>query len=346
MKVSATLKGRPDAWGRLTVTIRINDGFTRRFQATPYKVHPKDFKNGHVLASHPDYRNLNVKILELLMQVEKKGFDIKEEKLTFDRYADFLIRKWKDQKHPDTLRHYKSSLKKFSDFKPGIALAEVDHEVLQEFRTYIAEFNKPNTVWTTFRFMRLVIYKALKEGKIPQNPFNLFEMPKYKDPPRLFLTDEQIESIEELDHPDLNFAKTWFLIGVHSGLRFADMRKFDRKRNIKNNRLIVYTSKTGEPVGMPLNKDLKRLLESVDYKPLGYTNEHYNRLLKQIASLADIDENLTAHVSRHTAAVRWANAGISQEVVSKLLGHNSLKTTGIYFRITSQRVDDELKKLG
>ena len=87
------------------------------------------------------------------------------------------------------------------------------------------------------------------------------------------------------------------------------------------------------------------LFESIDYKPFPCTNVHYNRLLKGVAAHAKIEENVSSHTSRHTAAVTWANAGISQEVVAKLMGHTSLRTTSIYFKITVFRIDEEMKKL-
>jgi site-specific recombinase XerD len=39
-----------------------------------------------------------------------------------------------------------------------------------------------------------------------------------------------------------------------------------------------------------------------------------------------------------------ANKGVSQEVAAKYLGHKDLRSTGIYYRITNQRLDEELKK--
>jgi integrase/recombinase XerC len=135
------------------------------------------------------------------------------------------------------------------------------------------------------------------------------------------------------------------LIGCYTGLRFGDMRLFDAKKNIKNNRLVIYTSKTGEVVGMPLNKDLKLLFKAIDYRPLNLTNEYYNRMLKEIQGLAGIEDKLTAHISRHTFAVMCANKGISQEVTSKLLGHQSLRTTAVYYKITNERIDKELSKI-
>jgi site-specific recombinase XerD len=56
--------------------------------------------------------------------------------------------------------------------------------------------------------------------------------------------------------------------------------------------------------------------------------------------------SISAHESRHTFAILLANAGISQEVDAKLLGHTSMRSTAIYYKITGSRIDEEIKKLG
>jgi site-specific recombinase XerD len=58
-----------------------------------------------------------------------------------------------------------------------------------------------------------------------------------------------------------------------------------------------------------------------------------NRFLKEIATAAKIDKNVTFHVSRHTFATNSITLGIPIEVVSKLLGHTSLKNTMIYAKV-------------
>jgi site-specific recombinase XerD len=76
-----------------------------------------------------------------------------------------------------------------------------------------------------------------------------------------------------------------------------------------------------------------------------YTGEQYNRLLKLVAMGSGIDKVISSHTGRHTAAMTFANAGISQEVTSKILGHSDLRSTKTYYKITNTRIDLELKKL-
>jgi integrase/recombinase XerD len=175
-------------------------------------------------------------------------------------------------------------------------------------------------------------------------------MPKYTDPNKTYLLPDEIKAIDKFclqkNCPaELLFVGTWFLIGCHTGLRLSDQRAFDKKKNIHAGRLVVKTSKTGELVGLPISDKVRKYFERIGYKHMHYTGEQYNRLLKLVAMGSGIDKNVTTHTGRYSFAMILANKGISQEVTSNLLGHRSLRTTSIYYKISNTRIDQELKKL-
>jgi len=71
-----------------------------------------------------------------------------------------------------------------------------------------------------------------------------------------------------------------------------------------------------------------------------------NAYLKELATICGIKKNLSMHVARHSFAtsVTLSN-GIPIETVSKMLGHNSLRTTQVYARIVDKKISDDMKKL-
>lgn len=194
----------------------------------------------------------------------------------------------------------------------------------------------------------MFIKKAHNEKLIDEYPFAIFKMPRYKDPEKTFLTKEQVESIDKFIQGKIpneyKIAGAWFVISCYTGLRFGDQQAFNKK-NIRNGRLIIYTSKTGQPVSIPMNDKLKTLFELVNYQPIPYSNVHYNRIMKAIAAECEIESNVSVHTARHTFGTLCASQGISQEVTAKLMGHSSIKTTAIYYQLTSDRLDSEFEKI-
>jgi site-specific recombinase XerD len=73
------------------------------------------------------------------------------------------------------------------------------------------------------------------------------------------------------------------------------------------------------------------------------SNQKTNAFLKEIAIPCKIGKNLTFHLARHTFAttVTLAN-GIPIESVSKMLGHQSLKTTQIYAKVIDKKLREEM----
>lgn len=344
MKASLILKGKPDFFNRQPVCIRWSDKQKRKFKRTDLLLTKEQFERFHRASPQKHEADLYRRFLSCMdRQPEKEQKD-------FFQYCSECIHSWDKERSPETIRQQLSEVTKLKKFKASFNLSDVTPDFLQKYKNYCRGLgNTNNTLWKTFKFIRLIILKAKKERLIQENPFDIFEIPKYKDPEKHYLVKPQIKAIEKVIEAgyaeEINFAARWFLIGCYTGLRFSDMQKFDRKRHIINNRLVVTTQKTREVVGMPLLPNVKKWLEGNDYKPLSYSNQHYNRLLKVIGALAEIDIPITAHLSRHSAAVLMADAGISQEVTARLLGHVSLRTTSIYYRITNKRIDAEVKKL-
>lgn len=108
---------------------------------------------------------------------------------------------------------------------------------------------------------------------------------------------------------------------------------------------MLYTQKTREVISLPLDLELKRLFERVNYKPITVTNTHANRVLKIVAELAGIKEHVSFHISRHTFGTLAMDSDIRIEVVGKMLGHTNLKTTAIYAKLTNKVIDAEIKKM-
>lgn len=352
MKVTATLKGRTDSQGRKTVYIRVSEQQKRTFYATKLKIHPNDFKKGKVKASHPQHALLNQQIKVLILNKEMEP--LRSERVSdmpFKDYALDLFNRLDKEREPGTIRYYNGQLDKFLRFAPGITLNSITDKTLENYKQYCySEGNGVNGVWSSLKFLKLVLRRAVQERKLKENPFSHFKMPAYQEPKKEYLTTEQIDRInnfrmDEFTPDDLRFAATWFLIGCYTGLRYSDMHRFNKEVHIIKGRLVIYTQKTSEPVSLPLNQKVKEWLTAIEWKALTMSNEHYNRLLKLVAAGAKVKVKLTGHTSRHTFAMLCADLGISIEATAKMLGHRSTDVTSVYYKLSGKRIDQEYNKL-
>lgn len=343
MKVSATLKGSLDSIGRRKVYIRIADRYTRKFFATNIWIDPKQWSKGKVI-NHADSKNLNQRIKDLILSTEVSP--VQKTDLYFYKYALDCLNRWEHTKKQSTLNQLRSKIKKFRDFSDS-KLSHVTSALLTKYVNHCYSLgNQENTVWTSLKAVRVIINQALKDRAIIENPFLSFTMPRYRDPQKVYLSKPQVEKIEKFAFKETPYriAAAWFVIACYTGLRFSDQVNFN-KGKIRDGRLIIYTSKTGQVVSIPVNEKLKKLFRLVGYKPLPYTNEHYNRLLKAIAAVCKIKLKLSTHTARHSFGTLCASAGISQEVTAKLLGHSSIRVTAIYYQLTGTKIDSEFEKL-
>ena len=68
------------------------------------------------------------------------------------------------------------------------------------------------------------------------------------------------------------------------------------------------------------------------------------KIIKKIANRAQIRQNVTPHILRHTFATLALQKGISLAAVQKILGHDRLATTAIYLNFTDAHVIEEFEK--
>ena len=84
-----------------------------------------------------------------------------------------------------------------------------------------------------------------------------------------------------------------------------------------------------------------------DYVFEGVSNTKFNLYLKEIADVVGIEFNLTHHIARKTfASTVLLYNDVPMEIVSKLLGHSSMKVTqDSYGKIVEKKISLEMETL-
>ncbi len=145
----------------------------------------------------------------------------------------------------------------------------------------------------------------------------------YESPQRLFLTEEEIDKLEQfaLESDFFTNEANWFLFSCYCGLRFGDLVEFDKSCIIEG-RIILRTAKAKTDVSIKIHSKLKAVIDRLG--PNLTTNQDYNRKLKMIAVSCGIKKPLTSHLARHSFSILCLNKGISMESVRKILGHTTI----------------------
>lgn len=161
------------------------------------------------------------------------------------------------------------------------------------------------------------------------------------------LRAEEADKLAQACETSLEKLVIWILLDT--GLRVGEMCSLT-PQNILWQQKTIRVSGKGGPYGkqskkriVPMSKRVQTLLEhyfAINNKwPIGV--RQVQKLVKHIANKAQLSQNITPHVLRHTFATLALQKGISLAAVQKILGHDRLTTTAIYLNFTDTHVVEE-----
>lgn len=284
----------------------------------------------------------------------------------FKKHIDEITLKAEIQKV--SLNKYRQSLTSLQDFilnqyqLTEIALAEINYSFINAYDIYLRserELHK-NTINKYHTRLRTILFKAFNEGLITKQPYSGFKLVNQKTE-RGYLTNQEISSILKVDlsaNKSLDRVRDIFIFSVYTGIRFKDAQSLtiDNLFKEKKDHIIRFTQiKTSSSICVPLVKQAIDIIDKYksipERKVLGMllpkiSNQKINAYLKVIGDMAGVEKNITHHIARHTFATTIClNNNMPMEDLSKLLGHQSVKTTAIYGRITENRLKNSINKL-
>ena len=210
---------------------------------------------------------------------------------------------------------------------------------------------KSKSIYTYHKVLKIYVREAKLLGFIKNNPYEYIRFKKDKPTGHRFITMEELQRIIAMPLFDKSLvnARKCFLFQCFTGLSYSDLVAFDPSM-LRNDggklRLRSQRRKTGEDYNITLLKPAVKILEDCEYHLPVQEMHYYNRNLQAIQLYAKIATRLTSHVARHTFATTIALKNkMPIEVLQKVLGHSSIKTTQIYAKVLQESVDIEFDKL-
>lgn len=236
-----------------------------------------------------------------------------------------------------------------------------------------------STVSTYLRTLRAVYNRVVPPGTVGHNP-KLFEdlHTKVDSYTKRALNEEQMQILMEADITKLPRAVQCalaysLLMFLFRGMAFIDLAHL-QKGDLRGNSITYCRHKTGRQITVRIPPEAMPLLEEFRNKdpnfiylfpildaPMGNgkrcTDEElhqcylralrsFNKKLARVAALLLPGVKLSSYTSRHTWATLAYHKGVNIGIISKALGHSSIKVTENYLRpFDNEKVDlanDEL----
>ena len=283
----------------------------------------------------------------------------------FEMHNEQYLQKVKMNTADKTYSRYELTKKRLIEFMKlkhsvsDMLIKEINVVFIDNFLLHIKKHYgcTHNTAMKFVQRFRTVVNFAKNTGLVTADPFGNYKV-KFEQTDRDYLTMEEITAIynKKFTSKRLEQVRDLFIFSCYTALSYIDVCELTQEniRTSFDGNLWIMTKrhKTNVASNIRLLEIPKAILEKYkDKLPNGMilpiiSNQKVNDYLKEIATICNINKNLTFHIARHSYAtsVLIAN-GVPIETVSKILGHTNIRTTQIYARITDVKVSNDMELL-
>ena len=264
-----------------------------------------------------------------------------------------------------TLRNYHVNLMRLCKYlcekhNRPVALDEIITHEVEEYLYHLITARKNSTATRNYalKVFGLFYRFCLLKGFCATDVTKTIEYAKWQKKERLFLTENELRLI--FDTVEKKIIKLALQTLYFTGMRIGELTRLKIEDvDFKSNVIHITNGKGDKERTIPLHKELKKLLMDYlnnwrlnmksDYlfctKSGRISQEYISSELIKTLILAGIEKKVTPHVFRHSFASSLIRKGVNVVQVQKLLGHESLLTTGIYTHSTIEDLSEAVTTL-
>lgn len=263
----------------------------------------------------------------------------------------------------ETYDSYQRSYKHLAAFvqeKKGvedITLRSLDKVFYDDFEIFLRTDckMKPKTVHEHLYRLKKMTMRAVSQGTLRRDPYCRLhpELPKRKSR-HLKLDDLKTLMSTQIDKPNLQRVRDWFIFSTFTGLAYADLKRLSVNdiTQAKDGSWWIHINrkKTDTPSVIKLLDVPLRIIEKYRHERQGdkvfnlYTRRYLIKLTRELGE--EYGFYLTFHKARHNFGTHMTlSLGVPLETVSKMMGHTNITTTQIYAQVTDKKVDEDMKRL-
>ena len=386
-RAKAAANGLVPIYTRITISGKRFEQSTNRFvEISKWSIEGNKMKGtseeARLINNHLDLLKNQIRDAEMELIHKKTPVTIetiKSKLLGIDERARMLVTIFQDHNNkikeligkeyaPGTLERYTTSLKhtiEFMQWKYNVSdidITKIDHAFVTDYEFWLRSVRNcaNNTAVKYLKNFNKIIKLCLANDWLYKNPFANYKS-KVKEVERVYLTEEEIQSIIEKDFKTerLSLVRDIFLFSCFTGLAYIDVKNLTKSHisyGIDGEKWIfTHRQKTESASKIPILPVTQMIIDKYENHPQCnnedkllpiLSNQKMNAYLKEIASVCEIEKELTFHIARHTFAttVTLTN-GVPIESVSKMLGHKNLRTTQHYAKVLDRKVSEDMKIL-
>ena len=311
-------------------------------------------------AAHP-YFNLLLENIERKITTIKTTYHLQETHLTLERFkeeflntmsrTDFLafMKKYlDDNEHIMRSGTWKNQMKvyrKLKAYRETIRFSEITLGWISDYKNYllVKENLATTSMFGHIKVIKKFLNEASKRGVRLALDTKLIHVGSTSGN-RVNLDGEEVDSLAEyftskFIRPNHKVPLALFLLACFNGFRISDAQQIT-KENISKGKIIFTSVKTGKRQIIGINLTTQSIINHCpEVLTEKYTDQHVNRILKDICELTGIRKEVTFHVARHTFATNYLRLGGKVEVLQQILGHSDIKETMIYVHIIQEEQD-------
>lgn len=255
-----------------------------------------------------------------------------------------------------TAKTYRDALMSFSRFRNGedLTIDALDAETMNLYEAWLKGRGvKRNSSSCYLRTLRTLYRKAVETGLTTDKHIFRHVFTGFAKTAKRAIPLGSLRAIRQLQLSEgsaIAFARDLFMLIVYlQGISFVDLA-YLKKDDIRNGQLHYSRKKTGQELTIGWESVMQDIVDNYIHltkgspyllpiitKTDGTERRQYERMehkvnyyLKKIGTMVGLQASLTTYTGRHTWASILRDMGTSLSVISKGLGHESLKTTQVY----------------
>ena len=242
-------------------------------------------------------------------------------KLTLESTIQEFLKERSATTEQSTIDSYKLSLKDLTDiFRPTTLITDLKYSQYAMLTSYLESSYSKNTKWLRLRSIRAYFNWAVKRKLIKEKPFDMV-IPRLKSV-KVPLTPEDLKAIYSQVSDPVIYAT--FKCAEVTGIRRSDLFR----TRLEGEYLFVNSKKTGKEYGpVPFAKKYHEYYQIMI--AANYLLDRITRAFTKARRKAGIpdDARKTFHSFRHTFALYMKKETGDLQIVSILLGHETISIT-------------------